>query len=122
MQQGASNEAVNSVSIAHPAGPLAGAPSTTGALHAGFRESRKTTQPTMKQHKPVHISPPSTPPLGPPPSRRLSIPKGDGDQEFYSCVLPDDLLVEIVSEKLQVRFLVESLLLTPSCSIIRQLH
>ncbi len=102
MQQGASNEAVNSLSVGHPTGPLAGGPSATGALHAGFRESRKTTQPTMKQHKVVHVSPPSTPPLGPPPPRKLSIAKGDGDKEFYSCVLPDDLLVEIVSEKLQV--------------------
>eukprot|EP00794_Sanderia_malayensis_P018879 gene18879-20779_t len=99
--QGASNDTVNSLSGAHPTGAMAGGPSATGALHAGFKESRKTTQPTMKQHKNAHISPPSTPPLGPPQPRKLSIPKADGDKEFYSCVLPDDLLVEVVSEKLQ---------------------
>lgn len=103
-QQGASNEAIATLSTAHQPNALAVAPSATGALHAGFRESRKAaTQPVMKQHKPAaHVSPPSTPPLAPPPSRKLSIQNGAGDAEFYSCILPDDLLVEIIAEKLQV--------------------
>ena len=102
-QQGASNEVVATVSTGHQGNALAIAPSTTGALHAGFRESRKAaTQPVMKQHKPQHVSPPSTPPLGPPQSRKLSLENGPTDTEFYSCILPDDLLVEIIAEKLQV--------------------
>lgn len=107
VQQGVSNVTVNTALAAQPGG----APSTTaGALHTGFRESRKTaTQPAMKQHKTAHLSPPSTPPLPPPQPRKLSIVYGPAETaEFYSCILPDDLLVEIIAEKLQVYFLLIS--------------
>ena len=62
------------------------------------------------KHKAPHLSPPSTPPLPPPQPRKLSIVYGPAETaEFYSCILPDDLLVEIIAEKLQVGFSLMSL-------------
>ena len=104
VQPGGSNEVVSSTSTGHHQGnALSMAPSTSGAIHTSFRESRKTTtQPAIKQHKQSHVSPPSSPSLGPPPSKKLSIENAPPHIEFYSCILPDDLLVEIIAEKLQV--------------------
>ena len=60
------------------------------------------------KHKTAHLSPPSTPPLPPPQPRKLSIVYGPAETaEFYSCILPDDLLVEIIAEKLQVGFFID---------------
>ena len=47
--------------------------------------------------------PSSPPPLTGPIARRLSISTGIGGEEgLISCVLPEDLLVEILAERLQV--------------------
>ena len=50
-------------------------------------------------------SPPGTPPQGAPLGRKLSVSASvAGEDGLYSCVLPEDLLVEILAERLQVCF------------------
>ena len=100
MQPGVSTEMLASSSVGHQGG---NALAMVASLSGATKESKKgAAQPGMKQHKPPHMSPPSSPPLGPPQSRKLSIENSPPNVEYYSCVVPDDLLVEIVAEKLQV--------------------
>ncbi|XP_068693384.1 hydrocephalus-inducing protein homolog [Montipora foliosa] len=48
-------------------------------------------------------SPPGTPPQGAPLGRKLSVSASvAGEDGLYSCVLPEDLLVEILAERLQL--------------------
>ena len=48
-------------------------------------------------------SPPGTPPQAAPLGRRLSVSASvAGEDGLYSCVLPEDLLVELLAERLQV--------------------
>ena len=50
-------------------------------------------------------SPPGTPPQAAPLGRKLSVSASvAGEDGLYSCVLPEDLLVEILAERMQVCF------------------
>ena len=110
-QQVSSMDAIsNSMSVGHANVASGIAPSNLSSLHPNLlgKEGRKTTT-TMaekRQHgtskAAAHVSPPATPPLGPPPPRKLSIPAVGSEEGFYSCTLPDDILVELLSDRLQV--------------------
>ena len=48
---------------------------------------------------------PSPPPVQIPVSKKLDVKSSvaETEEDYYSCVLPDDLLVELCAERLQVR-------------------
>ena len=53
--------------------------------------------------------PSSPPPLAAPIARRLSVSASvAGEEGLLSCVLPEELLVEILAERLQVCTIIES--------------
>ncbi|XP_076808093.1 hydrocephalus-inducing protein homolog isoform X2 [Clavelina lepadiformis] len=57
---------------------------------------------TMSEHTGSHV-PSSPPPLAAPIARRLSVSASvAGEEGLVSCVLPEDLLVEILAERLQL--------------------
>lgn len=91
-----------------PAASTAG--SVTGTQSFMGREGRKTSTiagargtgagkniPLLQQ------SPPGTPPAAAPLRRKLSVSASVGGEDgLYSCVLPEDLLVELLAERMQV--------------------
>jgi len=100
-------EAVEKLGNAQP--PVTG--SVTGAPSFMAREGRKTS--TVGGSKGVagknvpqvqQASPPETPPYAAPIARKLSVSASVcGEDGLYSCVLPEDLLVELLSERMLVR-------------------
>ena len=83
--------------------------SVTGAQSFLGREGRKTS--TIAggrgggggKNVPQLQSPPGTPPQHAPLGRRLSVSASvAGEDGLYSCLLPEDLLVELLAERLQV--------------------
>ena len=99
-----------------PAGANAGG-SVIGAPSLLAKEGRKTstiggtrghgTQ-AAKNLPAVQQSPPATPPPAVPAGRKLSVSASvGGEYGLYSCVLPEDLLVELLAERLQVSLFIQ---------------
>ena len=93
-----------------PAGPNTGG-SIIGAPSLLAKEGRKTSTiggprghaGQAKNLPALQQSPPATPPPAFPPGRKLSVSASVGGEfGLYSCVLPEDLLVELLAERLQV--------------------
>lgn len=114
-ESGVSGLSVEAVT-AHTAQTIATAPNTGGSAIGApsllAKEGRKTSTisgnrghlaPGGKILPAVQQSPPATPPLAFPPGRKLSVSASVGGEfGLFSCVLPEDLLVELLAERLQV--------------------
>ena len=89
---------------------LQGTGSTIGVQAGTARDSRRTTNyfgpkgsQVSKNQAPVVPSPPTSPPSAAEPPRRLSVSASvAGEDGIYSCALPDQLLVELLAERMQV--------------------
>lgn len=63
--------------------------------------------------------PSSPPPLAAPIARRLSVSASvAGEEGLMSCVLPEELLVEILAERLQVSYSYDSMIVIGSSKIM----
>lgn len=88
---------------------LAGTASAIG-VQSSIKESRRATNffgpkgsQVSKNQQPAQPSPPSSPQVSEHLPRRLSVSASvAGDDGMYSCILPEDLLVEILAERMQV--------------------
>lgn len=90
----------------------AGLPGTASAIgvQSTVKESRRATNvfgpkgsQVSKNQQAAQPSPPASPPSADQPPRRLSVSASvAGEDGMYSCVLPEDLLVEILAERMQV--------------------
>ena len=106
---GLSVEAV--AALGSQAGPSASnGGSITGTVSLMGREGRKTSTiagprggAAAKNIPVLQQSPPGTPPPAAPLRRKLSVSASVGGEDgLYSCVLPEDLLVELLAERMQV--------------------
>ena len=88
---------------------LSGTASAIG-LQSAIKESRRATNfvgakgsQVSKNQQAAQPSPPASPPTAEQPPRRLSVSASvAGEDGMYSCILPEDLLVEILAERMQV--------------------
>ena len=90
----------------------AGLPGTASAIgvQGSVKESRRATNyfgpkgsQVSKNQQQVQPSPPASPQSAEQPPRRLSVSASvAGEDGMYSCILPEDLMVEILAERLQV--------------------
>ena len=88
---------------------LSGTASAIG-VQSTIKESRRATNffgpkgsQVSKNQQPAQPSPPASPPIAEQPPRRLSVSASvAGEDGMYSCILPEDLLVEILAERMQV--------------------
>ena len=89
---------------------LSGTASAIG-VQSTVKESRRATNmfgpkgsQVSKNQQPAQPTPPASPPSADYPPRRLSVSASvAGEDGMYSCVLPEDLLVEILAERMQVQ-------------------
>jgi hydrocephalus-inducing protein len=96
--------------------PHSGVNSVTGGPPLMAREGRKAStvggprgfigkNPPQVQQS----TPPGTPPTAAPIGRRLSVSASVGGEDgLFSCVLPEDLLVELIAERMLVRHNLET--------------
>lgn len=87
-----------------------GTASAIGVQSSTLKDSRRATNffgpkgsQVSKNQGQVPSSPPASPPSAVDPPRRLSVSASvSGEDGMYSCTLPEDLLVEILAERMQV--------------------
>ena len=93
-------------------GPSASTAGSVTGAQSFLGKDRKTSTiggprgPVLGKNIPqLQQSPPGTPPQGAPLGRKLSVSASvAGEDGLYSCLLPEDLLVEILAERMQVCF------------------
>ncbi len=99
-----SNRKTSTISGHKPAHSTVGGETATGAPDKPEKKDKKEKKQDGDNATQLSGSPPPAAPI----ARRLSVSASvAGEEGLMSCLLPEDLLVEILAERLQVRLLGE---------------